>query len=405
MIRVALVSFEFPPAVAIGGIGTYAWEVARMLASDGVEVEVFSAGSSGHEPASTYGIRVHRSQHTDRRTFRDSVLPLFAERQAESPFDLLESPEIGAEGARISEAFQGLAVVTKLHTPSYLLGEIGYEPPTLRDHLRFRLGALRRGRWAGLKSTSYIRDQDPEWVFTRNADEIAAPSQAIADRLIADWDLEPERVSVFPLPFRPDPALVNLPVPKTLGTVGFLGRLEARKGVVELARAIPAILRRAPNLRFRFLGPSWPYRNGDMENWIRRHCHACLDRISFVGPIATDQLATQLATCDVMVLPSRWESFGLVCPESMAAGRAVIGSSSGGMAELIQPGTSALLVPPHSPQAIASAVLSLVEHPERVPKLAAAGRQRVLEQLAPERILPLQLASYARAIDRARQRQ
>ncbi|MDB4754598.1 glycogen/starch synthase, partial [Akkermansiaceae bacterium] len=64
--RIALVSFEFPPAIAIGGIGTYAWEAATMLAQGGHKVEVFSAGKKGPEPAEEFGIKVHRFDADDR---------------------------------------------------------------------------------------------------------------------------------------------------------------------------------------------------------------------------------------------------------------------------------------------------------------------------------------------------
>ena len=403
--RVALLSFEFPPAVTIGGIGTYAWEASRMLAAAGVSIEVFSAGVSTEEPAELYGILVHRVAVSCRVAFRESILPLFSARHLHQPFDLIESPEIGAEAAWLTHAFPELAIVCKLHTPSYLVRAVGHESPSFLDRLRFRLGALRRGRLAGLKQEPYSREHDVEWVFARSADEIAAPSQAIADQLSSDWDLDLSRISVFPLPFKPDPALLSLPIPSSLTTVGFLGRLEARKGVAELARAIPLILRHAPKLHFRFIGPSWPYRKSDMQSWISQHCRPFLDRITFSGPVKTVQLSGELERCEAVVLPSRWESFGLACPEAMAAGRAVIGSSAGGMAEVIQPGVNGLLVPPHSPKAIASAVLSLLGHPELVSQLGAAARKRVLEHLAPERILPLQLASYERAIARARLRQ
>ena len=105
-----------------------------------------------------------------------------------------------------------------------------------------------------------------------------------------------------------------------------------------------------------------------------------------------------------MLFPSRWESFGLVCPESMSAARAVIGSSSGGMAEIIVDGESGILVPPKNPQAIAKAILNLINRPERVTTLAINGRQRVLDFLSHEGILPLQIASYERAISAAKKR-
>lgn len=402
--RLAFISFEYPPAVAIGGIGTYVWEASRMLAQSGVFVEVFAAGILGPEPANTFGVLVHRTPCFDRYAFRDAVLPQFAARHQEAPFDLIESPEISAEGACIAKRFPELTVVVKLHTPSYLCGLIGEDPPTPLDRLRFRLGALRRGRWQGLPVQPYVRAADPDYLFTHQAHAIDAPSQAIADRLKADWDLDDQLISVFPLPFSPQPDLLALPVPRKIRTLGFLGRLEARKGVVELARALPAILRAHPKLSVRFIGPSWPYRRSDMESWIRRHCRSFLDRITFVGGVAKGDLVEQLGLCDVLLLPSRWENFPFACWEAMASGRIVIGSSAGGMAEVIEHGVSGLLIPSRSPDAITAAVLSLVEHPELVDQLGAAGRRRVLEHLAPERILPLQLASYERAIARTRQR-
>jgi glycosyltransferase involved in cell wall biosynthesis len=403
--RIALISFEFPPAVAIGGIGSYAWEAARMLAGAGVSVEVFAAGTTQQEPASAFGVPVHRVEARDRKAFRSAVMPAFAARHGELPFDLIESPEIGSEGALIASAFPELAVISKLHTPSYLVGAIGYEAPTILERLRFKLGGLRRGRWTGLKQETYIREQDPEWQFTRAVDGIDAPCQAIADRLCTDWGLDPEKLSVYGLPFRPDPALLDLPVPNQARTIGFLGRLEARKGVVELARAIPNILRQAPDLNFRFIGPSWPYRQSEMETWIRNHCRTTLNHLTFVGPVTREKLAVELGLCDVIVLPSRWENFPFACWESLASGRAVIGSSAGGMADVIQPGRSGLLVPPNSPEAITAAVLTLVGDPTQVHQFGTTGRQRVLEHLSPERILPLQLASYQRAVARAKQRQ
>jgi glycogen(starch) synthase len=404
MPRIAFISFEYPPSVAIGGIGTYVWEASRMLAQAGVSVEVFAAGAPGPEPAESFGVLVHRTSCIDRHTFRHAVLPQFIARHHDNPFDLIESPDISAEGACIAARFPELAIVVKLHTPSYLCGVIGHDPPTLLDRARFRLGALRRGRWQGLPVQPYVRAEDPDYLFTHQAHGIDAPSQAIADRLKTDWDLDDQRISVFPYPFSPQPDFLALPVTQQIKTIGFLGRLEARKGVVELARALPAILRARPELSVRFIGPTWPYLRTDMESWIRRHCHAFLDRITFVGAVARNGIAEELSRCDLMVFPSRWESFGLVCPEAMAAGRIVIGSSAGGMAEVIEHGISGLLVEPSNPKAIESAVLSLAAQPDLVAKLGAAGRKRVLDYLSPKRILPLQLNSYERALQRVQQR-
>ncbi len=202
----------------------------------------------------------------------------------------------------------------------------------------------------------------------------------------------------------PPEELLQIASPTKARTVGFLGRLEPRKGILEIARAIPTILRKAPDTRFRLIGPTWKYKQSDIESWIRKNFASSLHAIDFVGPIAKDQLAAEFKKCDLMLFPSRWESFGLVCPESMSAARAVIGSSSGGMAEIIVDGESGILVPPKNPLAIANAVLDLISCPDRVELLAKNGRQRVLDFLSHKRTLPLQISSYEKAIAAAKKR-
>ena len=402
--RIALVSFEFPPAIVIGGIGTYAWEAATMLAEGGHDVEVFAAGQEGREPAEEFGIKVHRFEHDHRESFRKAIVPTFSSRHAEKPFDVLESPELGMEGQDIAEKYPALPRVVKLHTPEYLLGQIGWEEPTLSEKLRFTLGCLRKGKLAFLKKPPFDPETDPECLWTRTADEVAAPSSAIGNRLADDWSLDREKISFFPLPMTPSEELLKLEPATEARTIGFLGRLEPRKGILEIARAIPTVLRKAPETRFRLIGPTWNYKQSDMENWIRKSYPSSLHAIDFVGPISKDQLAEELKKCDVMLFPSRWESFGLVCPESMSAGRAVIGSASGGMSEIIVDGESGMLIPPKKPLEIANAILDLIAWPEHVESLAKKGRQRVLDFLSHQRILPLQIASYERAIAAAKKR-
>lgn len=398
--RIALITFEFPPAVAIGGIGTYAGVAARMLAEGGCDVEVFAAGPIAESTEGSAGIRIHRLPATDRGEFRSAVAPAFEARHRHQPFDLLESPEIGAEGALVANRFPEVATVVKLHTPTYMVAKSSWEDPGWAAQARFALGALRRGTWAFMKRPSYEAELDLECEFTRSADEIASPSAAIGERLREDWCLDAEKMTVFPLPLDPHPSLLDLPPPTAARTVGFIGRLEPRKGVLEFAQAIPTLLRRAPDLRFRFIGPTWPYRRTDMESWIRRRLVKYESALEFTGAVPHEALADELARCDMVVLPSRWESFGLVCPEAMSAARAVIGSASGGMAEMIEPGISGLLVPPRDPSAIARAVLSLVGHPDLVAALGKAGRRRALDLLSPARVLPKQLESYQKAMAR-----
>ncbi len=375
-----------------------------MLTKGGVDVEVFSAGAQGTGICEASCVPVHRVPAKNRDEFSARIAPVFVAQHRFRPFDVLESPEIGAEGGAVAAALPEVARVVKLHTPNYLIGRFGYEPPTMFERLRFSLGALRRGRIAYLRRDRYDSAKDKECSFAKSADEIASLSRTIGTIVGHDWRLPADRISIFPLPFLADPRLLALPPAGVAGTVGFLGRMEPRKGIVELAQAIPLILRRARKLRFRFIGPSWPFKQGDMRSWIESHFSDCRGAMEFVGEFASEDLSKHLGQCDIMLLPSRWENFPSACIESMAAGRAVIGSASGGMAEMIEHGKTGLLVPPRNPKAVAEAVLSLVRNPAQLRLFAEAGRKSIVEQLSPERVFPFQMASYQRAITRCRER-
>ena len=399
--KIALISYEYPPAIAVGGIGTYAWQASHMLAEQGISVEVFAAGLASKVEQPHPNIRVRRVIAESRPSFSNLLIPHLMESHQRAPFDVIEAPEIGPEGAPAFKALPQVARVLKLHTPSYLVDRTGYEKPPLAMRLRFWAGALRQGRWATLKRPTYVRELDPEYQGALLADEIAAPSHSIGDILTHDWSLNESLIHHYPLPFEPKAGLLTLPLPEAVSTIGFLGRLEPRKGVIEMARAIPAILARFPHLRFRFIGPSWPYRDTDMRSWIDRHFPQIMPALDFTGSVQPAQVSSELARCEVILLPSRWESFGFTCCEALSSGRAVIGSAAGGMAEMIEQGVSGLLVPPHSPQAIAEAVISLAASPDKVAAFGRAGRARISSLLAPARVFPLQLASYQRAIRQA----
>lgn len=400
-VKIALISFEYPPAVAIGGIGTYAWQASHMLAAHGIEVAVFAAGLSDNVESPHPLIRVQRIVAENRIQFSSCLIPfLFASHQRD-PIDVIEAPEIGPEGAPAFRALPQVARVVKLHTPAYLVDRVGYEHPGFARRFRFWIGGLRRGCWRRLSRPVYQRESDAEYHGALLADEIAAPSCAIGEVVARDWRLNDALIHHYPLPFEPRAELLALPPPHAVSTVGFLGRLEPRKGVLELARAIPAILDRFPHLRFRLIGPSWPYHDTDMQSWIGRHFPRIMPALDFTGAITPAQVPRELERCDILVLPSRWESFGFTCCESLSSGRAVIGSASGGMADMIEPGISGLLVPPNSPRAIADAVISLAADPAKTVSYGLAGRTRITTLLAPARVLPLQLASYQRAIRQA----
>jgi len=105
-------------------------------------------------------------------------------------------------------------------------------------------------------------------------------------------------------------------------TVGFIGNLESRKGVMELALAFERLLRYLPNARALIAG------SGPMEGELRRRLMRT-GQVEFAGAYRPDQLDGLLGRMSVVALPSRGEPFGMTVLEAMAGGRPVIVADAG----------------------------------------------------------------------------
>jgi glycosyltransferase involved in cell wall biosynthesis len=86
------------------------------------------------------------------------------------------------------------------------------------------------------------------------------------------------------------------------------------------------------------------------------------------------------------VYPSLWENFPNVCLEAMSAARAVIGSSAGGMAEMLDEGACGRLVDPHDYKNLARQIISLLDSPRERIRLGQLARSKVLSAYNEEHI-------------------
>lgn len=405
--KIAFISYEYPPDTARGGIATYVQQAAQMLARRGHQVEVFAASPEREGRQTIEGIAVHRVRVDDGKqnmeAFVERVGQRFAQRHQTVQFDVLEAPEYQAEARGALRLVPDIPLVIKLHTPSFVINELNWSEPSWELRVRRVVGALRRGEMP----KPFVRfEYDPQTDIERShileADEIASPSQAIADRLIQTWGVDPTKVSLVPLPYNPSQDLLAIPIDTHTQVITFIGRLEQRKGILDLAQAIPLVLRECPQAKFRFVGAPWPSPRPalNMRQYIETKWRRYRAALEFTGSVPYSQIPSLLAKTDLCVFPSLWESYGMVCLEAMAAGRGVIASCSGGMAELLNHGEVGRLIPPRHPKKIAEAIVELLQNRELRMKLGKAGRDRVLSEYNSERIGALQEASYQKAIER-----
>ncbi|HEY9623869.1 MAG TPA: glycosyltransferase family 4 protein [Crinalium sp.] len=404
--KIAFISYEYPPDACYGGIGTYVYQIARLLRDRGHQVEVFASSPYREGCETEDGIVVHRIRHqhpTDCADFAERIGQWFSDRHAQIQFDVLEGPENQAHARGAIAQVPDIPLVVKLHTPTFMVYEMNAVEPSWDLKLRRVIGALRRGqkpqpfvRW------QYDRQSDIEWLHTLDADEITTPSVELGKHLIQAWELDPAKVTHLPNPYRPSTELLQIPVQTQTQTVTFLGRLELRKGVLDLAHAILLIRRHCPEANFRFVGQSCPTLNPhmDMQQQITRIVGRHRTAIAFTGAIPLAQIPAYLAQTDICVFPSLWENFPNVCLEAMAAARGIVGSRAGGMVDMLDQGNAGRLVSPHCPDEIADAVIELLNNPTWRMKLGILARDRVLTEYTLDRIGELQEASYQRAIER-----
>lgn len=402
--HIALISFEYAGTAHGGGIGTYVRNAARMLAGLGHDVEVFCAGD-GELPASEDGIRVE-TVIAERARFAEVIRTPFAQRHRERPFDVIEGPEYGADAAGIRADWPNLPLIVRLHTPSSMISAINHSYVGISSKLRFIAGGLRRGQFPKPYWRAVSDSSDPERRHTLDADLVVAPSQAILTRLIPEWEIPTLRNMVVPNVFVPPPDLLAIAPGPSAKTVLFLGKLEVRKGVIELAQSVPAVIEDVPDASFIMVGRSLPMPGRDVAvaDLMWRAYRQAAGRVTHLGGVPYPDIPALLGRASIAVFPSVWENFPNVALEAMAAGRAVVASSAGGMAEMIEHGRTGLLVPPRDPKAIAAALIHLLRNPEQAAEMGRAARAHVLAAYGPAAIGPLHEESLRRAIALAQSR-
>ncbi len=153
-----------------------------------------------------------------------------------------------------------------------------------------------------------------------------------------------------------------------------VGRLHEGKGFDVLLRAVRGVLDRGHDLSLRIIGAG-PQRP-ELESLVR-DLHLG-DTVTFLGSLSEDQIIEQLHEADVFVLASHEEPLGVVYMEAMALGVATIGTSAGGVSEIIDDGRNGLLTPPRQADRLVESIIRLVRDRHLRRSLAAAGRRTIV---------------------------
>jgi glycosyltransferase involved in cell wall biosynthesis len=246
-------------------------------------------------------------------------------------------------------------------------------------------------------------------LYARHVDHLIVVSRSVLERyepFFRKGVLAPERVSVVPSAYRPDrfhPGVSGGRVRTELGfapdvpLVGVVGRLVADKGQDDLLKAAPAILKMRPATRFLLVG------TGSRERDLKELATSLgvAQAVRFLG--FRDDVPEVTAALNVSVLPSiDCDASSAVLKEALACGVPAVATSIGGAAEILEDGVTGLIVPPHDPARLATAILTLLDDPEKARAMGRRGSREVAARFNPERLADETLAVYKRVVESVR---
>jgi colanic acid/amylovoran biosynthesis glycosyltransferase len=155
-----------------------------------------------------------------------------------------------------------------------------------------------------------------------------------------------------------------------------VARLNRAKGHDVTMRALARLRRSGRDVRLSIVGDG-PDRAALQELGERLGLEGV---VHFVGSQSEEDVIRQLRSADAFVLASRSEPLGVAYMEAMALGLPTIGTSAGGVGEIITPERDGLLVPPEDDERLAAAVARLMDDPELRRRLARNARQTIVER-------------------------
>jgi glycosyltransferase involved in cell wall biosynthesis len=248
-------------------------------------------------------------------------------------------------------------------------------------------------RGAGLFERAFVAVQrriKPAWVIANSPGTLESYVSAYPNirgrHSVIFPGTDPSRLEDGADPVR---ARQALHIPVSAPILSLFARLQSSKGHLYLIGAAAEVLRRHPEARFVVAGDTQfniePGYKAEVLNAIARA--GIGDRVLMPGYVSESEKRDLLAATTVVVHPATWEPFGISVIEGMAVGKPVVAAASAGPSVIVDDGVTGYLVPLEDSDALADAILKLLDDPERARAMGEAGRRRVLEQYTVEKMV------------------
>lgn len=319
--KIALLSNEYPPETAFGGIGTYVGHLAKGLAGAGHEVAVVSLSLDTDKEITESGVKVIRLARP-----KIPLLSAFGwewraaqklKELVKAGYEIIEAPAWTGQAAFYSMSW-GVPLIMRLMTPYSSAIAYGDRPGFVRTIKTAWMERVALG-----KATLYL-----------------ALSKSIGKAYQNLYKIDRDKIRLAPAGV---PSAEKVEAKEDPNLILFLGRLEPRKGVDLLLRAMPKVWSEVPEAKLVLVGKDQPLAPGGKyyERWIKEQFpNDMAEKVKFTGFVSNNERANYLASCRLLVAPSRYESFGLIYLEAMVYGKPVIGTKNGGAEDIVIDGVN-----------------------------------------------------------------
>ena len=353
-----------------GGMNVYVRDLTRQLGSMGVQVDVFTRSQDEHVPHVLHDLG-----------YGNRVVHIPA--GPESPVEKGELPQYIPQFVSEIRDFVNLKDVRYdlIHSHYWMSGLAALD---LKDHwgipivhMFHTLGVMKQRVARSAEELEGQERLSSEQNILRNADRIVAATPAELAQLQWLYQGDPKRIVIIPpgvdlsrfYPIPPDEAKEFIGVPPCERMLLFVGRIEPLKGLDTLIEAISLMRERGELEKLPFC---LSIIGGDPEGGTEyfdqemarlqdlRDKYGLEELVTFLGKRSQDTLPYYYSAAEAVVVPSQYESFGMVALESMACGTPVVASQVGGLAYLVQDGITGYTVPASEPGALAERLTALL---------------------------------------------
>ena len=399
-LNIAMLSYHTCPLATLGGKDTggmnvYVREVTRQLGEQGVHVDVFTRSQDEHVPHILHdlgrGNRVVHIPAGPEVPLPKPELATYLPQFVQGVIDFANSKGIHYDLIHSNYWMSGIAAIDL---------KMVWNVPII--HMFHTLGMM-KNRVAQSESEKEGEYRiNGELRVLQMADSIIAATPAELSQLQFLYHADSSRITVIPpgvdtchfYPIPEDEAREFIGAPTSGSMLLFVGRIEPLKGLDVLLEAIVIMRKKGvfhdSPFYLSVIGGDPPESAEMMSEEMIRLQMLCeqydlLDLVTLLGKRSQDTLPYYYSSAKVVVVPSHYESFGMVALESMACGTPVVASDVGGLAYLVQDGQTGFTVPVGDPEALADRLTQLLQDKalrERMGQQAASyARQYAWEKI------------------------